>query len=311
MRLLVAVPFRNRVNDLRALIGSLRKAVLQFEAQGGSARVLLIDDRSDRKERSEVQNMVSAWDRMMVVDNEGIGPGAARNCVQRYVRDGEGYVAFTDSDCIVDEDWLIEISGAIQRAGSAAVIQGVPFLYQKENEYGCWEEALYRCLYMTYVDSASMTTQMTDSRNLIVHSRLFDRFNGKLFSEKLNLAAAESRVFMSRIKEAGISVTYADRVRVYHEDPSSILDSCHQKFRHGSGRVELWGLQPPSVESLLFRYFRFPVEMGIPEHYVVPVHVSFLWGYFSHVEDQEPFWDICKKVEGGLRGITLNDILER
>ena len=150
---------------------------------------------------------------------------------------------------------------------------------------------------------------MTDSRNLIVSKSFFSDMSGKLFSEKLNKAAAESRVLMARIKERNISVAYSEYIKVVHQDPVSIVESCLQKYRHGHGRVEIWGANHPPIEQLLKRYFYDPISLNIPSHYVISVHLSFLYGYFSNMGNMTVFEHICRRLRKDYEGINLFDVL--
>ena len=242
MKCIVGIPFKTRAELVIRLVRSILSAINNVLDGDVSFRVLLIDDHSDYGSLARIRGFIDPISVVQLVQNAGFGPGAARNTVYDYLEDSD-YVAFTDSDCIVDEMWLNEIVHLCKRA-SPALIQGVPSLFMKNNEYGVWEEKLYSCMFSRYVDSESQLCTMIDSRNLVVSRILFEQMRGQLFSENLRKAAAESRVFMMRIAERGLAITYSSQIKVYHEDPASILDSCFQKYRHGHGRVEIWGRPP-------------------------------------------------------------------
>lgn len=305
MKLIVCVPFKNRADKLEMLLRSLRVAM--DKASDATVRIILVNDHSNPSELSRIKQSSALFGEVSIVDNKGVGPGAARNTVFNYL-ESEEYVAFTDSDCVVCEDWINEIMH-LDNICSYSVIQGVPYFFMKQNVYGKWEEQLYHCMFSTYIDKKSSTCLMTDSRNLVLRRSVIELFAGKLFSENINKAAAESRVFMANLAKHNIQVQYAENIKVYHEDPTSILESCRQKYRHGHGRVELWGEHHPSINRLVDRYFNMPIHDGIPQNYVVPVHLAFLYGYFSNIGKMTAFAELCSSIQKQLKNINLGDIL--
>lgn len=307
MKLAIGIPFKDRAEFVIRLVRSLLDSIKLLNLDDISVRIFLINDHSQHFHLKVVKDIANSCRGVYLVDNNGLGPGAARNTIYGQLSD-EDYVAFIDCDCLPDKNWILEICRVCEKF-RPSVLQGVPFLYMKKNKIGEWEENLYQCMFSTYLNPTLDSCNMTDSRNLIVSKSFFSDMSGKLFSEKLNKAAAESRVLMARIKERNISVAYSEYIKVFHQDPVSIVESCLQKYRHGHGRVEIWGANHPPIEQLLKRYFYDPISLNIPSLYVISVHLSFLYGYFSNMGNMTVFEHICRRLRKDYEGINLFDVL--
>ena len=308
MNIIIAVPFKDReqqtISLIKSLISSLEYANLKTTFR---YKFFLIDDDSERACVSRIQQEVSSYPYFYVIKNKGQGPGAARNSINNYI-EKEDYIVFTDNDCVVDKTWIYTILQYCCKY-NPLVLQGNPCLFQKTTILGEWEEKLYHCLFGSYLQGAF--TSMIDSRNLIVHRSIFLKYQGGLFSETLNLAAAESRILMKKLEKDKVSVYYSEDIIVYHEDPPSILSSCLQKYRHGYGRVELWGEEPPTSRYLLERYFYIPIEKeGLPPRYIIPTHLSFLYGYYYNSNNLSEFQKIIVMLKNDYPDISIFNVLE-
>lgn len=292
MKLLVIIPFQNRIESLLRLVDSLQYSYYFLEENWKcQVKIVLVNDHSNEEVVSRLTSAISQLSFIQIVNSHGIGPGAARNTA--YDIGNFNYVAYTDSDCIVASNWLQIILSIIQ-SKNPLVLQGCPFAYQKKNEYGLYEEKLYEIMFSSYINENEST--MVDSRNLILNNKIFNLFGREIFSEKLGFAAAESRVLAQKLSSKDIHIQYSNDVKIYHEDPCSLMSSCRTKYRHGAGRVELWRDNPQCNIQLINRYFTKPIALGIPDKYVVPVHLSFLYGYFSNIGLISNFWKLYEEI---------------
>lgn len=268
--LTVVVPVRDRPQALTSLLESLLGAVKVAENRHPALRVetIVADDRSASPP------LLPPGLRAKVTSVSGMGPGAARNSGARAAR--SDWLIFTDSDCVVSEDWILRAQMCTESA-TTSVIQGDPTQYTRATALGRTEEALYRHMYSRYISHDRATTLMLDSRNLIVRRSELLRAGG--FDESGDDAMAESRALAGRLRARNIEFCYAPQVVVYHEAPASIESEMRTKFRHGRGRSVIWEKAPPQIPDLLDRYFMMPVRNGIDAAYVVPVHLAFIAGY--------------------------------
>lgn len=290
----IIVPCKNRIEKLDKCLSSIYVAIDYAKRNifDPNFEIVVINDHSDEGFKEKVNKL---YPDIKIIDSDGVGPGYARNLG---IRSSSGkYLFFTDSDCIVSEDWItIGYNKFINT--NAIVIQGVPWLFQKnENIYlGNQEEKLYNIMFSTYISNDY--TSMTDSRNLLIDKDILNIMGNEVFSEKSNKATAESRVFGNRCNDKGIRILFDENIKIYHEDPKDMLDVCKQKYRHGSGRVEIWK-ERPLYSHLKNRYFTNPINNGIDIDYVLPSHFAFLLGYYQNLNDDEElkkFMDFSRAV---------------
>lgn len=280
----IIVPCKNREKQLgeclNSIIVSLKKAkksIIDLETE-----IIVVNDHSDEGFSESVKER---YQNIEVLNSPGFGPGYARNYGIEKSK-GE-YIFFTDSDCIVDEDWILNGYNTFVNK-KPIVIQGIPWLFQKNiNQFlGKNEEILYEIMFSTYVDGDCSI--MTDSRNLLFDRKITEILGREIFSEKQAKATAESRVFGKRCMDNGVKVYFDRKVKVYHEDSKSMLDVCKQKYRHGTGRILIWD-NIPTYEHLKFRYYDNPINKGIDKDYILPAHTAFLLGYFKHLNNKDEF----------------------
>ena len=268
----VIVPCKNRIEDLIKCIKSIEISMIKFlETNLVDYEIIIADDHSDQGFDEKV---LANFPNILMCHSQGEGPGYARNDAFELAK-GE-YIFFTDSDCEVDISWIE--NGYKALADGNTIVQGNPCLFQKKNNLGNEEEKLYTIMFSSYVDGESAT--MTDSRNLLINRNVAEKLGKRIFAEKQNKATAESRVFAHRCMENGLTMHYAENVKVYHKDPNSILQSCRQKFRHGMGRRMFW-LKEQDFVKLENRYFGNPIANGVDKKYVAFTHACFLLGFFE------------------------------
>ncbi len=268
----VIVPCKNRIEDLIKCIKSIEDSMLKFlEKNLVEYEIIIADDHSDQ---GFTEKILAAFPDVIICHSKGEGPGYARNDAFELSK-GE-YVFFTDSDCKVDSSW---IENGYKALGEGHVIvQGNPCLFQKNNHFGKEEEKLYTVMFSSYVNGECVT--MTDSRNLLVNRKISEKLGKRIFAEEQNKATAESRVFAYRCMENGLSMYFAENVKVYHKDPNTIMQSCKQKFRHGMGRRMFW-LKEQDFNKLENRYFQNPIVNGVDKKYDIFTHACFLLGFFE------------------------------
>lgn len=276
----VIVPCKNRIDQLRVCLDSIYTSIAHAHNNHPNLdiEVIVVNDNSDIGFREKIE---ARYDDITVLDSSGIGPGYARNLG---IKKSKGkYLFFTDSDCIVDEAWIISGYSVLLNK-KAMVVQGIPWLFQKKANpiYGIYEEKLYEIMFSKYVNGSNTT--MTDSRNLLLDKNVVSIIGAEVFSEKAEKATAESRVFGKRCISNGINVFFSKDVRIYHEDPHNLEDVCRQKYRHGSGRVLIWE-KKQDYSYLRNRYFSIPISEGLPVDYVLPAHAAFLFGFYNNIND--------------------------
>ncbi len=111
----VIVPCRGQADSLGACLRSLQSQRIERRYE-----IVVVDSAAD----PAVAEVVAAFpDVRLVRSREGLAPGAARNLGVSQARGR--YLAFTDADCRVEEDWL---QAALEALGDGAWLVGGPVL---------------------------------------------------------------------------------------------------------------------------------------------------------------------------------------
>ena len=104
----VVIPTYNRPEQLQACLNALRYQRIATE----SFEVVIVDD-GGHTNTSRVVDPFRQHFNLQVIQQENSGPASARNTGVAAAQ-GE-FIAFTDDDCIVHENWLSEILSSLQR----------------------------------------------------------------------------------------------------------------------------------------------------------------------------------------------------
>lgn len=278
----VIIPCRNRIDTVSVCIDSVLLASRKMYSvyPDSSVEVIVVNDNS---EQDFPEILSSRYPTIKIINSPGVGPGVARN--YGFNTCGGEYIFFTDSDCIVSEDWLVDGYNFFKKYPDG-IIQGNPYLFQQNTNVDLAknEGLLYELMFSSYVKAPYVL--MTDSRNLLIKKQNIKSLGEKIFSEDLSKASAESRVFGLNCLRHNIKIYWGEHIKIYHEDPRDMEYVCKQKYRHGLGRTKIWDTTP-DFDALKARYFDRPIAYGIDIEYVSLAHFSFLYGYFSNIDNED------------------------
>ena len=203
----IIVPCKNRIDKLTLCINSIYESIeFAKKTKEFDYEMLVVNDHSDEGFKEKINEL---FPNVLIVDSDGTGPGYARNLGIKSTK-GE-YIFFTDSDCVVSNDWILEGINILDKT-NALVVQGIPWLFQQnENVYmGSQEQRLYEIMFSTYLYGENKT-RMTDSRNLIMNRNITKVLGDVVFAENMSKATAESRVFGNRCLEHNVEVLFDEK----------------------------------------------------------------------------------------------------
>lgn len=121
-----------------ATIEKCLRSIFAGSSLCGAYEVLVVDDHSSDDTIALVRN---GFPRARVFLNPKNGPSTARNYGAQLAQ--APYIAFTDSDCIVDMKWLEKLYEAMQQ-GSYAGAGGIQDAPDDESAFGLKVNALYK-----------------------------------------------------------------------------------------------------------------------------------------------------------------------
>jgi mycofactocin system glycosyltransferase len=230
----VVIPVRDRATQLDRCL----------RAVGRDVRVVVVDDGS--AEANAVSTVCRVHGAMLVRRQRSGGPGAARNAATPHV--STELVAFVDSDCVPDPNWLASLTahfddplvGAVaprvrpaNRDGGSALTR-----YSEARspiDMGSREGPVAPGNQVPYVPSAALVVR--------------DSALGSGFDEQLRYGEDVDLIW--RLHDAGWRIRYDPRVVVRHSEPRTWREFLTRRWRYGTSAAALGRRHPGRVSHLI------------------------------------------------------------
>lgn len=177
------------------------------------------------------------------------GPASARNAGIRAAKGG--VIAFTDADCVPDQNWLEQMAQTF-KANSCAAVAGSLGGFRPRNAV----EKFLSCFTMKTAPTFEMHSKWTLSSggfptaNLAVRRESLEKIGG--FDEQIPFYS-EDYDLCARLYESGEKIAYNPQVRVQHQHRGSLAGLWKQSFGFGKGHA-----------VLLSRYFQRKIFVELP-----------------------------------------------
>jgi len=214
----IVVPFWNRLD---ALSGCL-EALARVRYPRDRFEVLLVDDGSEDR----AGDLVSCFKERMPVRmfrQEHSGPGAARNLGARQA--SGKWLAFTDSDCAPDDDWLHQLAPVLSSAPDVAVggrvVNTLTNIFSVASQ---WQTDYV----ISYFGAHKGRPTFFTTNNFAVPRERFLTVGG--FDPDFRQAGGEDREFCRRWVREGQRLCWAPEAVVYHQHHLTFRGYCRQHF---------------------------------------------------------------------------------
>jgi len=158
------------------------------------------------------------------------GSYAARNAG---IKEAEGEIlAFTDSDCIPESDWLKEAS-MILEGNSVMIVSGKTELFYKDEYNLSFAEAYEKYFSFSYQNNLKDVGMIT--ANCFIHRNVFDQIG--LFKEVL--FSGGDTEFANRIKNNNYRIVYSSNAIIWHPARYYFEDISKKRKRVFGGKVKI------------------------------------------------------------------------
>lgn len=213
--------------------------------------IIVVDDGSI----DHTAEIVHSFNRVKYVRQENAGPAAARNHGARLAR-GQ-YLAFTDSDCVAQEDWISRLMAGFSQQ-QVGVVAGSYGIANPES----W---LARCIHAEIIWRHQYL--MPDfpnsfgSYNFCVKKEVFEGVGG--FNTGYRNASGEDNDLSYKIIRAGWHIYFDRKALVGHYHTVQVSKYLKEQFRHGFWRAKMYQDHPNMMKGDGYTFWKDLVEMPL------------------------------------------------
>lgn len=138
-------------------------------------------------------------------------------------------VAFTDSDCIIDSDWLKKINSSLNDSSDLYAVQGLSLSTRSNYVAKAINDLYEKIFFEEIVDSNEMYCSRIDTRNCAILRKCFDLIG--MFNE--NLLYWGDAEYGKRIVENGKKIKYLPDMNIVHSDINELDLLINKRKREG------------------------------------------------------------------------------
>ncbi len=190
--------------------------------------------------------------RIRLVEGPARNPAGLRNLGAANSR--HDLLAFLDSDCMPDADWLTKFVEAKQRLGTKAIVGASRSANEQASK---WARVAAR-RYAIWIEGASRgeTLKRIDTKNLMIEKPYLDSLGG--FDDRLD--SKEDRDLALRVMRSGHLIGYARDACVSHHDPVGLSQIFRRAMWYAKGMNQFrakYGIGPfsGSVDEIFFKRY--------------------------------------------------------
>jgi mycofactocin system glycosyltransferase len=241
----VIVPVRNRPDEIKACLASL--SALDYPPE--KLEIIVVDDASTDETVSVVERYPAVRLLRMYQHRQ------ASYCRNRAAELAKGEIlAFIDSDCLADPNWLKELVPAFWDTSLGALGGWVDAAWE-EKSLDRYEKVKSSLKIGSWFKRSSDRERFfyVPTCNFLVRRAAFIDLGG--FRETLHVG--EDVDFCWRLQDAGYAMEYRPYGRVAHKHRNHLFAFCFRRFDYGTSEPILQGLHTDRVKTLYLPWNEF------------------------------------------------------
>ncbi len=223
MDISIVIPTYNRKSKLKACLDSL---FAQTCAQD-SFEIIVVDDGSTAGTEAMLSRLSGENRNLRYFIQGRKGPAAARNLGIKHAR--ARLIGFTDSDCVLDANWVKYMVAGHNADTTAAAIGGLTEV-DRYNIKSQVSQSLSDGAIEAWVDGRQETIFFPTCNVSFKREYLFEGFN-----ELFPLPAGEDLDFFWRLFKKGARFNYNKEIRVFHDCHTDLGSFLKQAYMYGRG----------------------------------------------------------------------------
>ena len=219
------IPTYERLNQLKKCLDSVTK--LNYPTH--KYEVIVIDDGSETTPEELIKSYTDKIN-ISLLTQENSGPAVARNYGAENANGT--FLAFTDDDCELEENWLLTFENEFTKEPDA-LLGGYTINTLSENPYSTASQELINYIY-SYYNSDPDNATFFASNNIALRADLFKKLGG-FWNVTTLRATSEDRELCDRWLYKGYKMIYTSEAIVFHSHPMSADKFWKQHFNYGRG----------------------------------------------------------------------------
>ncbi len=284
----IIIASKNEGLNIKNLIESLKKINYPKE----DFEVIFVDDNSKDDTKLIILNQIKNISNMFYLLAKAKNYNGKKGAIDAGINASKfDNIVITDSDCIVNPNWLIEINKQIN--SKAEFIIGIsPFIQNNNiiNKVACFENL--RTIILTIVSVNLKLPYTAVARNLCFKKSFYEKING--FSKLQDTLSGDDDLLLREAinNKANIQIMQANDSYVYSTTKSTYAAFINQKFRHTSTSYHYSVRQSifPAIWHLInLIIFLTPTLSFINLYYLIPFFVKILFDIFVILLKQKTF----------------------
>ncbi len=227
----VIIPVKDRPEDIKDCLASLQLVKWPKE----KLEIIVVDDGST----DHTPEVAASMGATVLRRQTSGGPSAARNLGAQHAK-GE-ILAFLDSDCTVDETWLLELYPWVAAPGIGGV-GGFVASYYNTSKLDRYEEAMSslsmgkRLLY----EGPGKGNFYVPTCNLLVKKSVYEEAGG--LNPEMHLG--EDVDLCWRLRERGYGLLYVTVGRAWHKHRNALGQMLKRRMQYGTSESDLYKRHP-------------------------------------------------------------------
>ena len=215
----VIIPHLNQPEFLKACLSSFPKS---GEGKTPDYEILVVDNGS----RVLPHDIIAQFPNARLLEEAEAGPGPARN---KGVSEARGdFLAFTDSDCVIDQGWIARIAAHFSQTPDSHVVAGDVYILRADPMKPTDLEA-YEGVYAFRTKMYVKKDGYSSTNNLAVRASTMKEVGG--FAGK---DIAEDRDWGKRAGAMGFETRWIDKMIVHHPARADFGELCKKWNRQTS-----------------------------------------------------------------------------
>lgn len=227
MEISVIVPTYNRKDLLKDCLQSLFNQSYPKDKY----EIIVVDDGSTDGTKEMVKELKpNVTLRYFYQNNQG--PASARNLG---IKNAKGKIlAFIDSDCVADKNWLVNLAKGLGKNKKIAGVGGQLRVYQPKTLFERYSD-IFLCDHREYIEKPKGEPPHLGTGNSVYHTSLVKKIG--LFDHSFR--CGEDVDLSWRLYFKGYRFLYEPGAIVYHRAPKTLRQLLKQSFVYGKAKAQL------------------------------------------------------------------------